>query len=304
VDPSTEERSYMGRPADAFDLMREIGIGISNVDIAKIQVGDNNLTTGVDSDGDGLSDQIEDALGTDPSDTDSDNDGIDDKTEILSGYDPNSSSATSLIDEDFSEAQAGKILIQVEQNGEAWYVFPEDNKRYFLARPADAFNIMRNLGLGISDANLAQVRQKGETSNSTNSSEANNSNGNADVPNGDREQARDFNFEELIASCSELSEGDICTYTDPEGNEQSGTCTIGKDEELMCHDETMMEAGPGGEKGEQGPGPDTDACLDLSEGDTCTMENMEGESMEGICSVGRDDELMCRPEDMPEPVQE
>ncbi len=46
---------------------------------------------------------------------------------------------------------SGKILLQVEQNGEAWYVNPENEKRYYLGRPADAFQIMRELGLGVSN---------------------------------------------------------------------------------------------------------------------------------------------------------
>jgi hypothetical protein len=42
----------------------------------------------------------------------------------------------------------GRILIQVQANGEAWYLNPDDKKRYFLARPTDMFNIMRKFGLG------------------------------------------------------------------------------------------------------------------------------------------------------------
>lgn len=52
---------------------------------------------------------------------------------------------------DLSQAMSGRILLQVEQNGEAWYVYPKNNERYFLGRPSDAFNIMRQLGLGVSD---------------------------------------------------------------------------------------------------------------------------------------------------------
>jgi len=48
----------------------------------------------------------------------------------------------------------GKILLQVEKNGEGWYVSPDDNKKYYLGRPADAFSIMRNLGLGIKHSEL------------------------------------------------------------------------------------------------------------------------------------------------------
>jgi hypothetical protein len=49
------------------------------------------------------------------------------------------------------EALAGRILLQVENNGEAWYVSPVNRQRYFLGRPADAFFIMRQSGLGISN---------------------------------------------------------------------------------------------------------------------------------------------------------
>ena len=36
----------------------------------------------------------------------------------------------------------GRIVLQVENNGEAWYINPADLKRYYLGRPQDAFDIM------------------------------------------------------------------------------------------------------------------------------------------------------------------
>jgi hypothetical protein len=45
-------------------------------------------------------------------------------------------------------------LLQVEASGEAWYVNPIDNKRYFLGRPTDAYDLMRRFGLGISNSNF------------------------------------------------------------------------------------------------------------------------------------------------------
>lgn len=56
-----------------------------------------------------------------------------------------------------AENLKGRILLQVEQHGEAWYINPVDNKRYYLGRPDDAFQIMRNFGLGITDNNLNQI---------------------------------------------------------------------------------------------------------------------------------------------------
>jgi len=58
------------------------------------------------------------------------------------------------IDKNLSSRLKGKILLQVEKNGEGWYINPDNQKKYFLGRPADAFSIMRNLGLGIKHSEL------------------------------------------------------------------------------------------------------------------------------------------------------
>lgn len=52
---------------------------------------------------------------------------------------------------------SGRILLQVQQKGEAWYINPADLKRYYLGGPADAFVILRQLGLGISNADLNTI---------------------------------------------------------------------------------------------------------------------------------------------------
>ena len=51
----------------------------------------------------------------------------------------------------------GKILINVEKNGEAYYINPQDRKAYFLGRPADAFEVMKRLGLGITNENIRKI---------------------------------------------------------------------------------------------------------------------------------------------------
>ena len=96
VYPGELTRYYLGRPADAFDIMRDLGLGVSEADYTQFD-------------------------GTAPSNL------------------------------------AGKILLRVEANGEAYYVYPNDLKLYYLGRPADAFDIMRSLGLGITNVNLEEV---------------------------------------------------------------------------------------------------------------------------------------------------
>ena len=43
---------------------------------------------------------------------------------------------------------SGRILIQVEEHGEAWYINPADLKRYYLKDGAAAYEIMRELSVG------------------------------------------------------------------------------------------------------------------------------------------------------------
>jgi hypothetical protein len=155
VNPDNQKRYFLGRPADAFLVIKEQGVGISNKDLAKIPISLDYLS-GLDSDGDALPDDFEIAIGTDPYNTDSDLDGFNDYQELSNNYNPLGQGILSY-DLDFSKNQSGRILLQVEQNGEAWYVSPDNQKRYFLGRPADAFSLMRNLGLGISDKDLANI---------------------------------------------------------------------------------------------------------------------------------------------------
>ena len=96
VSPGDSKKYYLGRPADAFSIMRELGLGISEINYNS-----------------------------------------------YNGYAPSNLS--------------GKILLRVEANGEAYYVNPSDLKMYYLGRPADAFEIMRELGLGITNSDIRKI---------------------------------------------------------------------------------------------------------------------------------------------------
>ncbi len=150
IHPQVETGFYLGRPRDAFKVMREQGIGITNNDLNKIPFG-LEMLIGKDSDSDGLPDLFEDAIGTDKSLVDTDGDSYGDKDELVSGYSPlgNNDLATDL---SFTKKHEGKIFLQIEDEGEAWYIF--QGKRYYLGRPAGAFQIMRFLSLGISNSDF------------------------------------------------------------------------------------------------------------------------------------------------------
>lgn len=155
VNPENLKRYYMGRPTDAYSLMRELGLGISNADIRKIPVAILE-TYGPDRDGDRLPDAMEDSFGTSNTSNDTDGDFYWDEVEIKNHFDPLGPGVLP-IDNVLINRLSGRILLQVERHGEAWYLNPDDNKRYYLGRPDDAFQIMRNLGLGITNVDLSSI---------------------------------------------------------------------------------------------------------------------------------------------------
>lgn len=131
--------------ANVYNLILTVGTGISRNDLARIPVADANISTGVDTDTDGLSDAVEDALGTDKTKADTDGDTYNDRNEILNGFDPLAANRNLPLDIEYSNRQKGRILIAVEGNKEAWYVNPGDGKRYFLGQPGDAYKAMRSV---------------------------------------------------------------------------------------------------------------------------------------------------------------
>ncbi|PIR93061.1 hypothetical protein COT99_02935, partial [Candidatus Falkowbacteria bacterium CG10_big_fil_rev_8_21_14_0_10_43_10] len=148
VDPNSENKFYMQDGLAAYDIMRALGLGITNKDLETIPIGiQDKIYTLKDTDGDGIPDNLETALGTNPDKADTDSDGFDDKTEILSGYKPNSASGKYAYNQRLIDRLKGRIALQVESHGEAWYINPSDGKRYYLGDGNTAYNVMRFLSL-------------------------------------------------------------------------------------------------------------------------------------------------------------
>lgn len=51
----------------------------------------------------------------------------------------------------------GQILLQVQQHGEAWYLNPDDGKRYYMKDGATAYEMMRKFGKGMADVDLEKI---------------------------------------------------------------------------------------------------------------------------------------------------
>lgn len=163
VRPQDGTRVYMKDGEVAYNIMREFSLGISNADLAKIPVGfhDGYGVYDADTDGDGLLNKTEEALGTDLNKADSDGDGFSDRVELEKGYDPLGSSNLNY-DSALVNRFKGYILLQVQNRGQAWYVSPVDGKRYFMANGLVAYQMMRYMSLGISNADLVKINYYGE----------------------------------------------------------------------------------------------------------------------------------------------
>lgn len=70
---------------------------------------------------------------------------------------PSDYSKSSVYSRTLTNKLKGKILLQVENRGEAWYVNPRDGYRYYLANGEAAYQIMKQLSLGISNKNIWQI---------------------------------------------------------------------------------------------------------------------------------------------------
>jgi hypothetical protein len=160
VEPVSAKRYYLKNGDTAYQIMRKFGLGITDENLKKIPIGLDDRLAGYDDDydSDGLPNKTEEAIGTDMYNYDSDQDGVSDGDEIRNNGNPQGSGNLT-IDNNLVARLKGKILIQVKNKGQAWYLNPRDGKRYYLRDGISAFEIMRFLSLGITDANISGITE-------------------------------------------------------------------------------------------------------------------------------------------------
>ena len=157
VEPKSSKGYYLKDGAIAYEALKKFGLGITNADLAKIPVGLEKRFQDTDSDGDGLANQLEEGLKTDPFKYDTDGDGVSDGDEVLKNNTNPLGSGKLYYSTLLVSQLKGRILLQVQSNGEAWYVNPKDGKRYYMKNGDAAYQIMRFLSLGITNSDLSKI---------------------------------------------------------------------------------------------------------------------------------------------------
>ncbi|KKT45183.1 MAG: Glycoside hydrolase family 9, partial [Parcubacteria group bacterium GW2011_GWA2_44_15] len=156
LDPLSQKRFYLADGATAYGALRKFGLGITDKDLAKIPLGLETRFRDTDTDADGLADKLEEGLGTDANNPDTDNDGFKDGDEISQGHNPLGQGKLT-VDQKLVNRLNGRIVLQVQQRGQAWYLNPADGKRYYMKDGSAAYEIMRYLSLGITNENIYQI---------------------------------------------------------------------------------------------------------------------------------------------------
>ncbi len=57
----------------------------------------------------------------------------------------------------------GRIIIQIQEHGEAWYIDPVTKKRYYMKDGAAAYQMLRSFGTGISNIDLEKLQKGNKT---------------------------------------------------------------------------------------------------------------------------------------------
>jgi len=158
VDPESKNRFYFENGASALSIGSKLALGITYENLMKIPVGvPDKLYNLKDTDGDGLPDRLESALGSDPEKTDTDGDGYDDKTELLNSYSPIDGAKYSY-NQSLIDRLEGKMLLQVSgphSHGEIWYI--HNGKRWYGGTEDSMFEIMKARSLGAKSDDIRKI---------------------------------------------------------------------------------------------------------------------------------------------------
>ncbi len=123
-----------------YNLLTRLGVALTATELAKIPLALSDSES-IDTDKDGLSDELEKAIGTDEIKMDTDGDGYDDKSEVERNFNPTGPGAWPSAPAD---AYRNRIVLS-KQDGviSAWYV-AINGKRYYLGISGNSFNYLLN----------------------------------------------------------------------------------------------------------------------------------------------------------------
>lgn len=158
VNPKDGKRYFLNNFQDIDYLIEKNTIDFGNIPIEYLPY------EGQDTDRDGLIDNFEIIIGSDPNNIDTDNDGYDDYTEIINNYNPLKSYEKLNY---FKNIQliSGKIFKDKNDKNVFWYINPTTQKKVFISNEKDLLLIKKKLSLGIKNQDLFKIVIGNNTNN-------------------------------------------------------------------------------------------------------------------------------------------
>ena len=108
VDPLKKEKYPLNSESDAVDVMKKVGVGISNKDINRIKL----------------------------------------PTSKYSNW----------RDYTFAKNLSGRIFVQVQDKGQAWYIDPINFRKYYLGSGKNALNILKSLSIKAKSSEINKIK--------------------------------------------------------------------------------------------------------------------------------------------------
>lgn len=155
LSPTEKKMYWLENKAITGEFIKNNSLKASNQEMERFLLGWMSLN-GKDGDKDGLIDELEKALGTNPGRKDSDGDKYSDKDELLKGYSPLAKNLKLKLDSKYASGAAGKFLMQANDQGRYWYVNYQDQKKYFLGSKEAAFSILAQAAAIVKDMTFNQ----------------------------------------------------------------------------------------------------------------------------------------------------
>lgn len=149
IHPKEKIAYQIGLASSSKAEVRLLSKFVSQQDLAGIPFGFLKNVNFIDQDKDGLSDDIEKAIGTNEFIVDTDNDFMNDFLELQNGFDPLKKGAWLPISYRLAEQYKGNFLIDEKNN--VWYLSPTDLRRYLLTDSINFNDIFLSLGRMLTD---------------------------------------------------------------------------------------------------------------------------------------------------------
>ncbi|MBU0546144.1 hypothetical protein KKA13_02720 [Patescibacteria group bacterium] len=157
VDVNLGEKYLLKDAATALKIFKRLGLYVTETDLYKLPFAVTNTAKLADTDGDWLTDELENFFHTDINSRDTDNDTHADGKEIYFGYNPKGSGAIAK-DDKLANDLKGQILIIGDATSSIWYVNPTNGRAYYVTQGKNIMMTLKFVAVKVAKKDLDAIK--------------------------------------------------------------------------------------------------------------------------------------------------